>query len=282
MIIDAHQHFWQLDRGDYDWLTPALPSLYRDFMPDDLAPHLRGHDVIGTVLVQAAPTEDETRFLLDIAKSTPTVLGVVGWIDMEADNAVERLDALMAYGEGYLKGIRPMIQDIADPEWLLMTRLDRVFQAMVERELVFDALVRPMHLANLERRLRQHPQLKTVIDHGAKPMISSHARSAWSDAMRSLANHTDAVCKLSGLVTEASADWTASDIRPYVAELIYHFGPKRLIWGSDWPVVNLAADYAGWLSVAQMCCGRLDKRDREMIFGRNARVIYGLDALCRL
>lgn len=280
MIIDAHQHYWKLSRGDYDWLTPEMVGLYRDFMPEDLAPHLQRHGVDGTILVQAAPTEAETRFILDIAKSTPSVLGVIGWIDMEADDAIARLDQLITYGEGYLKGIRPMIQDIADPDWIMRIRLDRIFDALEERGLVFEALVNPIHLSSLERRLKRHPRLVCIIDHGAKPDIASCARSAWSDSMRSLADHTGAVCKLSGLVTEASPGWSSTDIRPYIAELIYHFGAKRLIWGSDWPVLKLASDYDDWLSLAQMSCGRLDQRDRDMIFGRNARALYGLDVLC--
>src|SRR5690242_13973039 len=149
MRIDAHQHFWRLDRGDYAWLSPALTPLYRDYLPRDLVPHLEAAGVTATILVQAAATEAETRFLLEIAKRTPFVAGVVGWVDMEAADVEERLAALARGGAGYLKGIRPMIQDIADPNWILSPRLDRAFDALEALELRFDALVRPVHLEPL-------------------------------------------------------------------------------------------------------------------------------------
>lgn len=280
MIIDAHHHYWKLDRGDYSWLTPDLEQLYRDYLPDDLTPHLDRYNVKGSVLVQAAPTVAETRFLLDLAKNSPSILGVVGWVDMDADDAIAQLDELIDYGGGYLKGVRPMVQDIEDVNWLLSNRLDRVFEAFAEREMVFDALVRPMHLSNLEIRLRKHKSLKVVIDHGGKPEIRHHVRSAWSDAMMALASNTNAYCKLSGLVTEAGEGWRAQDIRPYIANLIYCFGPERLIWGSDWPVLNLASNYNDWWDLAQLCCGHLRAKERELIFGGNAREIYALDVLC--
>src|SRR5262249_27262898 len=130
MHIDAHQHFWRLDRGDYGWLAPTLAPLYRDYLPCDLAPHLDAAGMAATILVQAAATEAETRFLLEIAQSTPFVAGVVGWVDMEAPDVAERLGALVTAGRGYLKGIRPMIQDIADPSWILSPRLERAFDAL--------------------------------------------------------------------------------------------------------------------------------------------------------
>lgn len=280
MIIDAHHHYWKLDRGDYSWLTPELADLYGDYLPDDLTPHLRRHKVKGTVLVQAAPTVAETRFLLDLAKTSPSILGVIGWIDMDADDAIAQLDKLIEYGGGYLKGVRPMVQDIEDVNWLLSSHLDQVFAAFAERELVFEALVRPMHLSNLENRIRKHKALKVVIDHGGKPEIRHHVRSAWSSSMMSLADNTNAYCKLSGLVTEARADWRAQDIRPYIADLIYSFGHDRLIWGSDWPVLNLASNYEEWWALAQLCCGHLGAEEREAIFGRNALKVYALDVLC--
>ena len=280
MIIDAHQHYWKIARGDYHWMSPELETLYRDYLPEDMQALRDANHVGGTVLVQAAETEDETRFLLDLAKQNESVLGVVGWVDMEAPDFEQRLDALIEYGNGYLKGIRPMIQDISDPDWILQSGLTKAFHALANRGLVFDALVLPIHLSQLEARLRRHPQLKCVIDHGAKPDIANHVRSAWSDAMCSLARNTSAYCKMSGLVTEAEDEWCASDIKPYIGDLLYHFGPERMIWGSDWPVLNLASDYSAWLDLAKRCCEKLTAQQRDRIFGQNAQDLYGLEVLC--
>ena len=278
MHIDAHQHFWRLDRGDYDWLTPALRPLYRDYLPPDLASDLDAAGVTATILVQAAATEAETRFLLEIAKSTPFVAGVVGWVDMEARDVAERLAALVAEGEGYLKGIRPMIQDIADPNWILSPRLDRAFDALEALDLRFDALVRPVHLEPLLRRLEQRPNLKVVIDHAAKPDIAAGAKLEWSVRLASIASRTSARCKMSGLLTEARAGADSKDLAPFVEQVIAAFGAERIMWGSDWPVLNLVSDYSTWHAMAERLVAGLTARERALIFGGVAAQFYGVSA----
>ncbi len=179
MRIDAHQHFWRLSRGDYGWLTPTLAPIYRDFEVPDLAPHLAANRISGTVLVQAAPTEAETRFLLRLAaESAGLIGGVVGWVDFEAPDVRERLARLAA--NPLLCGVRPMIQDIADADWMLERRLDEAFRAIVDLDLRFDALVQPRHLRNLRRLLDRHPDLRAVVDHGAKPDIANGVREPWA------------------------------------------------------------------------------------------------------
>ena len=205
MIIDAHQHFWQLNRGDYGWLTPDLKPLYRDFMPDDLTPHLQQTGIDGTILVQAAPTIAETEFLLKIADETPFVLGVVGWVDFAASSAVEDIARLAE--NPALVGLRPMIQDIADDDWMLRPDLAPAFDAMIKADLTFDALVLPRHLPRLRKLLSRYPDLRTVIDHGAKPDISGGQFDTWANDISIIANESSAYCKLSGLLTEAGADW---------------------------------------------------------------------------
>lgn len=276
MQIDAHQHFWRLDRGEYAWLTPELAPLYRDYLPDELAPHLEDAGISATILVQAAPSEEETRYLLEIAKSTPYVAGVVGWVDMEAPDVAERLMALKQAGAGYLKGVRPMLQDIADPQWVLSPSLDRAFDAIEALDLRFDALVRPIHLQPLRIRLEQRPNLKVVIDHAAKPCIGEGARGDWSIQLAAIASRTSAMCKLSGLVTEARWDWRARDIAPFVDFIISAFGAERVMWGSDWPVVNLATDYRTWRTTARQLVAGLPARDRALIFGDAAANFYGI------
>jgi L-fuconolactonase len=277
MQIDAHQHFWRLDRGEYTWLKPSLAPLYRDYLPDELAPHLADAGVSATILVQAAASEDETRFLLEIAKATPFVAGVVGWVDMEAPDVVERLSALKKVGGGYLKGVRPMLQDIADPQWVLSPSLDRAFDAIEALELRFDALVRPIHLQPLLTRLEQRPDLKVVIDHAAKPPIGAGTNGDWSTQLAAIASHTSAKCKLSGLVTEARWDWRARDLAPFVEHIIETFGAERVMWGSDWPVLNLATDYRTWHTTAKQLIAGLPARERAMIFGGTAASFYGIE-----
>lgn len=277
MRIDAHQHFWRLSRGDYGWLTPTLAPIYRDFEVPELAPHLAANRISGTVLVQAAPTEAETRFLLRLAaESAGLIGGVVGWVDFEAPDVRERLARLAA--NPLLCGVRPMIQDIADADWMLERRLDEAFRAIVDLDLRFDALVQPRHLRNLRRLLDRHPDLRTVVDHGAKPAIANGAREPWAADISALARETQAWCKLSGLVTEAKPDWTVVDLAPYAAHLLDCFGPARLIWGSDWPVVNLAGGYERWWSATTSLLSGLEPRERDAILGGNAERFYGLQA----
>jgi L-fuconolactonase len=270
MKIDAHQHFWALSRGDYGWLTADIAPLYRDFQPNDLTPLLADCGIDGTILVQAAPTAAETAYMLSLAAQNDFILGVVGWVDFEAADAADQI-AILAENPK-LVGLRPMIQDIADDDWMLRPNLAPAFEAMIAHDLAFDALVLPRHLKNLITLLGRHPDLRTVIDHGAKPEIRDGKFDDWAADMASLARNTQAYCKLSGIVTEANADWTAADIAPYVSHLLASFGPGRVIWGSDWPVSTLAATYQQWHDVALECAGA----DHTSILGGNAQKAYRL------
>ena len=271
MIIDAHQHFWQPERGDYGWLTPELPTLYRDFMPADLEPHLQKHGIGGTILVQAAPTIAETEFLLDIAQETSFVLGVVGWVDFtDAPDQIARLSA-----HPKMLGLRPMLQDIAEDDWMLRAELAPAFEAIITHDLTFDALVQPRHLPYLRRLLAQYPDLRVVIDHGAKPDIAGGDCAEWENDIAALAKETLAYCKLSGLITEASDHWVADDITPYITHLVRCFGENRLIWGSDWPVLTLAASYEQWLTIANSMIQT--ETAKRSVFGQNAIAAYKLD-----
>lgn len=272
--IDAHQHFWTLARGDYGWLTPALGAIYRDFTPTDLAPLGAQAGIDATVLVQAAPTSEETDFLLEIAARTPWVAGVVGWVDMRADDAPEQIATLAATSAA--KGIRPMIQDLADDDWVLDPRLDPAFDALIANDLTFDALVLPRHLRRLLRRLERHPELRCVIDHGAKPEIAAGKFDRWAADIADIAETTGACCKLSGLVGEAGPGWTVARLRPYADHLLDRFGPDRLMFGSDWPVVNLVADYDTWFTAATTLTAALTADERAAVFGDTARRFYRL------
>ncbi len=272
-VVDAHQHFWSLSRGDYGWLTPESASIYRDFGPTDLAPLLKEAGIDCTVLVQAAPTEGETRYLLDIAAATPYVAAVVGWVDLATRDIPDRLAALATNAR--LRGVRPMLQDLPDPAWILRSELRPGLAAMAELGLRFDALVKPQHLRPLLTFLDQNPDLAVVIDHGAKPAIRSGMLDTWAREMREIARETSAFCKLSGLVTEAQADWGMEDLEYCISHLLDCFGPDRLMWGSDWPVVELAGGYRRWHEAAHACLSTLPTAERERIFGANAARFYG-------
>jgi L-fuconolactonase len=272
-ILDSHQHFWRLSRGDYDWLTPRLQALYRDFEPKDLVPHLDRCAVRQTLLVQAAPTVAETRFLLDLANAHDFIAGVVGWIDFEANDAPEMLTTLCERDE--LVGIRPMIQDIPDPNWMLKPVLAPTFEALIEQGLVFDALVKPPHLPMLLQLAKRHPELKIVVDHAAKPAIALGAFDAWAEDIERIARETAAVCKISGLVTEANAA-ERDALKPYVDHVLACFGPWRLMWGSDWPVCELVCRYDEWFDLSQQLFAPLSPSERAAIFGDVARATYGV------
>lgn len=272
MRIDAHQHFWTVRRDDYGWLTPKLEPLYRDFQPDDLAPLLAEGGIGRTILVQAAPTVAETRYLLQLAAGTESVAGVVGWIDMASDTAAGDL-AELAEDPG-LVGIRPMIHNIDDPAWIVRPELAAATQAFIDRGLRFDALVRPVHLPYLLEFLRRHPELKTVIDHGAKPDIAEGRWQPWADSISEIAETTGAYCKLSGLLTEAGPTQGYDALEPYMDHLLAAFGPQRLMWGSDWPVLNLAGNYRDWLSIAERFLRRLGDAEQADILGGNAARFY--------
>ena len=272
MRIDAHHHLWTLARGDYGWLTPKLAPIYRDFAVADLAPLLSAAEICGTILVQAAPTEAETMFLLDITDDAELVRGVVGWTDFDAEDAAARIEAFA--GRTHLVGLRPMVQDIADDDWLLKPGLTAGLAAMAEQNLIFDALVLPRHLPRLSRVVDLHPDLQFVLDHCAKPSLATGDIAAWKDDIAKLARRPNIVCKLSGLATEAAPGWQVADMRPALDHVLANFGSERLLWGSDWPVVNLAGGYAKWLAAARALLADLSLDEKADVFGNNAARIY--------
>jgi L-fuconolactonase len=274
MIIDSHQHFWQLARGDYTWITPKLKSLYRDFYPQDLQSHLVACGIQGTILVQAAPTLEETYFLLSIAKKNEFIKGVVGWADMEAENAPTVIGELAK--NRAIVGIRPMIADIADSDWMLSERLTPAFKRIAECNLTFDALIQPRHIKNLTRLLARHPNLKIVVDHAAKPAIKNNQFEPWASDLASLAKNSQVYCKLSGLVTEAGRSWTYTDLKPYIDHIVYCFGAKRILWASDWPLLTVITTYFTWHELCQKYIDQYFPLEKASVFGKTAAKVYGL------
>jgi len=271
--IDSHMHVWQVARGDYGWLTPDLKPLYRDFGIDDVRASWDEAGIDGAVLVQAAPTVAETRFLLSVAEREPRVKGVVGWIDMLAPDAVDALERLAS--DNALRGIRPMLQDIPDDAWMLRPELNVVYRAITDLGLRFDALVLPRHLPHLLRLIERHPDMPVVVDHGAKPHIGENLDS-WHRDMAALAAIPHVHCKFSGLVTECRGEVSKEALAPVVDILLDLFGPQRLMFGSDWPVCTLRSTYAQWWQWANELTASLSVQAKDDIFGKTAQRFYGL------
>ncbi len=277
MQIDAHQHFWHPGRGDYGWMPKDDPILSRPYAPAELWPQLQAAGVEATVLVQAAPSIAETEYMLGIADATPWVRGVVGWIDFENPGDLAELQRLS--GHPKFKGVRPMIQDLPDDAWMLREDVQWAFRAICDLGLRFDALGFPRHLAHFLTILKRYPTMQVVVDHCMKPQIreksAAHFRF-WADGMARIADETAAVVKFSALITEADADWTVDDLRPYTDHVFDVFGAERVMWGSDWPVCRLRGEYADWRHAALTLTQGLSEVDRALIYGGTAAGFYAL------
>jgi L-fuconolactonase len=277
MQIDAHHHFWNPARGDYGWMPEDNATLFRHYGPADLAPHLRQAGIEATILVQAAASIEETEYLLGLADATPHVAGVIGWIDFENPAHLEHLTRLA--GHPTFKGVRPMIQDIADDDWMLRDDVQWGLRAVADLGLRFEALGFPRHLKNFHTILTRYPDMKVVIDHFMKPQIASDTAADftfWAEGMTRLAEDTGAFCKYSALITEAGSNWTTEDLRPYVDHVIAAFGADRVMWGSDWPVCRLRGEYGDWRAAAMALTGSLSDAEIAAIYGQTANRFYDL------
>ncbi len=275
--IDAHQHYWKLDRGDYAWLTPEYGPLYRDFLPQDLRPYLDSCGISKTIVVQAAPTVEETEFLLKLADNHPSIAGVVGWLNLESDDFPAKLQRMSRHPK--FVGIRPMLQDLPQDDWILRRQVVDNVAIIVEQEIPMDILVFPRHLPYISRLLQMFPKLHGVIDHLAKPPIHARVLEPWRSLIAEIAEYPSVMCKLSGMVTEADHEnWKPSDLRPYVEHVLSVFGPDRVMFGSDWPVCTAVADYETVYQTLQDLLPKdLSHEKWDLIFGGNAARFYGIE-----
>jgi L-fuconolactonase len=279
MTVDAHHHLWDLKVRAQEWLrAPELKPIWRDFPLGELEPVARDAGVDRTVLVQVAASTDETCEFLAYAACTPLIAGVVGWMDPAAPDPAQALEYLAhAPGGGMLRGIRHLVQDEPDPDWLDRPEARRVLAAVADRGLTYDLLVRPPQAQAALRAVRAVPELTFVLDHLGKPPIASGEVEPWAAWIRELAAEPNVVCKLSGLVTEADWDsWTVADLRPYAETAFEAFGADRMMFGSDWPVCNLAATYTEVFDAAVLLGSGLDEAEREAVFTGTATRIYRL------
>lgn len=277
MRIDSHQHFWRASRGDYHWMTPAVPVLCRDYLPDDLRPILAKAGIEKTVLVQAAQTTAETDFLLELAGSCGFVAGVVGWLDMESPDFPRQFERYRANPR--FIGLRPMLQDLADDEWILRPRVIDSLRLVAKTDFPFEFLTYTRHLPHVLKALQLVPGLRAVVDHISKPEIKAQTMEPWKTLLGELARHENVFCKLSGMVTEADhGNWTVDHLRPYVDHVIGQFGWDRVMFGSDWPVCRLAAEYEDVLDALKVIlANRLDQDLERKVFGANAARFYRIE-----
>ena len=275
MIVDGHQHFWDPARGDYGWLKPDNP-IHRVFGTADLRPLLVQTGVDATILVQAAPIAAENDYMLGIARKTPFVLGVVGWVDMLAPDAADALCRRAA--DPLFLGVRPMLQDIPDPDWILQSALTPALNTIAAEGLVFDALILSHQLGAIAELASRHPQLSIVLDHAAKPPLGeADGMAAWVRGIEALAVFPNVTCKVSGLLTELRAHGSRDDVVRAIAVLFDLFGAGRLIWGSDWPVLTLAGDYQDWFELAREAVAAKESSAVRAVMGDNAIRIYRPD-----
>lgn len=274
MRIDAHQHYWKIARGDYGWITPEIPVLYRDFLPADLAPHLEKHRLDGSIVVQAAPTLEETAYILSLADTDDTILGVVGWLDLFDPDHRKHYERFRQHPK--FVGFRLMIQDMPDARRILEPAFVEALKGYAEEDVTVDLLVRADQLESLIGLLEQVPHLRGVLDHIAKPSIEKGELEPWLGQMREIARFPKLTCKLSGMVTEADhQNWKPEQFRPYIRHVLELFGPDRVLFGSDWPVCLMAAEYDEVVDILlQSLPDDWDGQARAKLFGLNAREVY--------
>lgn len=276
MIVDSHQHFWQVGRFDYPWMSSDVPVLYRDYLPQTLEPILAANKVEKTVLVQASNSLAESRWLLTLADENPFIAGVVGWVDLMKPEVSGQLEELSAHPK--FKGVRHLVESEPADDWLTQPAVLHGLQQLARHNMSYDLLVHTRHLRYAGTVAEQCPDLSLVIDHMAKPPIVRGEFTEWSGQLRPLAAFKNVHCKLSGLVTEADwREWQTEGLRPYVDYVLELFGPERMMFGSDYPVCLLAASYERVLESFLEMLKNLNDGERDKIFSLNATNFYRLN-----
>ena len=277
MIIDAHHHLWRLGENGHQWPTADLETIYRSFEPSDLLKTLSGTGVERTVLVQSQPTDPDTDWMLRVAAAVDEIAGIVVWCDLAAPDVTARIKYLASQPK--VRGLRPMLQTIPEDAWILRPEVRPALSMMSDCGLSFDALVNTRHLPHISSMARDWPDLSIVIDHGAKPSIGAQAHESaylWKGEISGVAVRSNVFCKLSGLFTEMAPGQDVGEATPYADHLLETFGPARLMWGSDWPVVNLAGGYYQWLRWVQKWLEKFPPEVGDAIMSQTARSFYKL------
>jgi L-fuconolactonase len=275
VMVDAHQHFWDIDRFHYPWMTPTVEVLRRNFLPQNLKPLLAPAGIDRTVVVQAVHSLEESRWLLGISSGCEFVEGAVVWVDLTSPSLGKDLDELQAHQK--FRGVRHQIEDEPDDAWMVHKEVIRGLQELQRRSVPFDLLVRPRHLKYIPQLWDRCPDLKLVLDHIGKPLIRQGDFDGWAREIETLAGLPNVWCKLSGMITEADwKNWAPDTLKPYVQHVVDHFGNDRLMFGSDWPVCTLAGSYQQVVDTLRQVLGRLPPAEEKRIWGGNACDFYCL------
>jgi len=273
--IDAHHHLWRYKPEEYGWITEQMSVLRRNFLPGDLKPLLDRADIVGTIAVQARQSLEETEWLLQLAEEVTWIRGVVGWAPIGALDFPGWLET--SQQKIKLKGLRHVIQDEPDEQFILNEDFNRGIAAMRGSGLVYDILIYARYLPQAVQFVDRHPEQLFVLDHCAKPAITKRELEPWARYMRELARRANVFCKISGLVTEADwGHWMPAALEPYWRVVLDSFGPNRLLFGSDWPVALLASEYQRWVDTVAEWIAPLSEGEREAIWGGNALRVYSL------
>ena len=274
MVVDSHVHFWKYDKAAYPWIDSSMKLLQKDYLPEDLDTTLRRNFVDGCIAVQGNATEVDTRFLAELANTHPIVKGVLGWADLQADNAEKKLSELKEYKA--VVGIRHIAQSEPD-DFYYRPDFRQGLALLGQFGYTFDLLVFPRQLRAARDLVSEFPEQPFILDHCGKPNIRKQGLNEWKAGLLELAAYPNVSCKLSGLITEAEwKGWRPADFYPYLDIVFEAFGPGRLMFGSDWPIMLLSGIYVQWKSLVEKYTEHLLPEDRENIFGLNARRVYGI------
>lgn len=275
MVIDAHHHYWRYDPVAYDWIDDSMKVIRQDFLPAQLSETIQQAGIEGVITVQARQLIKETDWLLELARQTPFMKGVVGWLPLMEDNLECHL--IKYSEEPLLKGLRHVIQGEPDPEFMLRGDFNRGIALLKKYGLVYDLLIVERQLPNTIKFVDKHPDQPFVLDHIAKPLIGKNEMSPWKENIQELAKRENVCCKLSGMVTEADFQhWTPEQLQPYFEVVMEAFGPGRLLFGSDWPVCLVATTYKSWAGLVRKNIAAFSKKEQALIMGGNAQRVYGL------
>jgi len=274
--IDSHQHFWKFDPVRDSWIDESMAAIQRDFMPADLKPVLDTHNINGCVAVQADQSESENEFLLAQSQNHSFIKGVVGWVNLQAANITDELAYYSDFNK--MKGFRHVLQGEPDRALMLNPQFMKGITALKAYDYTYDILIFPDQLGYTNQFVKAFPNQRFVVDHIAKPDIKNQNMEKWAKAIKALAAHPNVWCKVSGMVTEADwQNWTITDFEPYLDVVFEAFGTKRLLFGSDWPVCNVAGGYDKMLTIVKNYIAKLSANEQARFWGLNAVEFYGLD-----
>jgi L-fuconolactonase len=275
MKIDSHHHFWSYNAEEYPWIGDSMAALRRDFLPEHLKAEITAVGIDGVVSVQARQNLRETEWLLSLADGNDFIKAVVGWVPLAQADARDCIAKFAANPK--LRAVRHVVQDEPDDRFILGTDFNRGISALREFGLVYDILVFERQLAPSIKFVDRHPQQVFVLDHIAKPRIKDGALEPWRSNIRELARRENVFCKISGMVTEADwKTWSEEQLRPYFGAVLEAFGPKRLMFGTDWPVCLAASSYSRWVEVVRNFSAKLSADEQEWLWGKTAATAYRL------